>query len=86
MPDPIPADERTNLLVAMAELRGQVAQALNQYANLETARSDHEVRLRAVENEQATLRGRAAVYGVLTGGGVSVAVGVLLWAIQGFPT
>jgi hypothetical protein len=80
----IPDEERFSLLLSMERLGGRVDQALSQISTLDVARSDHETRLRVVENEQATARGRAAVTGVLAGGGVSVVVGIVLFVLDTF--
>jgi hypothetical protein len=83
MPDQpaVPEGERFSLLLSMERLGGRVEQALSQIATLDTARTDHETRLRAVENEQATARGRGAVLGVLSGIGGSIVVALIAFAL-----
>lgn len=81
MPENIPDSERLSLLLSMERLGGRVEQALTQIQTLDVARSDHEIRLRGVENEQATARGRSAILGVLSGLGGSIVVAIVAFAL-----
>lgn len=83
-PENIPGGERLSLLLSMERLGGRVEQALTQISALDVARSDHETRLRVVENEQATARGKAAVTSMLAGGGVSIVVAAIVYALNLF--
>jgi hypothetical protein len=84
MPEHLPDDERLSVLIAIARLEGQISQALTQIA-AQTSRLEHyDGRLRLVEAEQATARGRAAVTGLLAGGGVSLAVAAIVYALNLF--
>lgn len=78
MPDlpsaPTSPEERWSLLLSMERLGGRVDQALSQITTLDVARSDHETRLRAVEQEAATARGRGAILGVVSGGVMSLII------------
>lgn len=96
-PENVPDGERLSLLLSMERLGGKLDQALSQISTLDTARTDHETRLRAtasakelasvtdrlrvVENELATARGRGAVLGVLSGIGGSIVVALVAFAL-----
>lgn len=76
-PDPIGSEERVSILVSLAELKGQITQALSQTATHGGRLDDHETRLRAVETENATTRGSAASAGRWWGIGAAVVATVI---------
>lgn len=92
-------EERWSLLLSMERLGGRVDQALSQISSLDVARSDHEARLRAVEqisradhegrlrtveDQVSTARGRGAILGVVGGGVVSLIVVLAADALKMF--
>lgn len=72
----IPEDERTALLIAMSELKGQVSQALAQT-------TDHSERIRAIERWIDRASGRNTVLVVIAAAVVSVVAGVIQNALGG---
>lgn len=75
--DPIAPDERTEILVTLAEVRGQVTQALTYISTHDGRIVEIESRLRAVENEQAQIKGRTAVLAVVAGAAISLIVAII---------